>query len=437
MNDDEARSLLEGIDGPRPLPRSLRRVLHDGLIADEPLLGTDAARPLPDDLRRRLEATLLTAAPRPVPRAVRRHILRATADGLPTMARAAAVVVVLAAAVLVAHRVTEGGSGSEDLASNRAPSTAATAAPPATATMNEAIAGQTAQSRLAVRSVRVLGDAASPAVVGFDAFAGANRAKTYTSDAAAGASPTAAGTAAGITVNLSATPVVDRGTGVVLETAFVRAADLAGHALSVSVPVEVQARIAVAGAYPKAASGRAVVLVSDGEPWVSAAAAFESALRAKGVHPRRVAYAPGVAAGAPAIFLALSPSDARAYLGAHPAVPSRGIHAIASAADDGLAQPGVTVVSPFAPPGGAEEAQLRAALPDGRLSAEAIHGWVTAEVVAELLRRSGGAAPTAADLAALDGWSPGWGVTIGRPGAYRLQARGDRFVVTGRFRAAP
>jgi hypothetical protein len=430
MTDDEARALLAGIDGPRPLPPALRRELLDVVVTDAPLRDADVARPLPDDLRHRLEATLITAKPMPVPRAVRRRIVRASRDRLQTMARAAAVLVVVFGAVVALGQRNDGGQTADRAEAERSPVPAAGSDAPA---RRESVANDASGYQGAtVADVGVLGDPASPAVVGFTAYATQTRVGALAAPRAA-AEATADFATTGVTVNLLSTPITGGDGSVAFETAFVRAADLAEGTISVALPVEDQARIAVAQAYPEEGSGRAVVVVSHGEPWASAGRAFESALRSRGVEPRRVSYTSGAPRGAPAVFLALSPADARAYLGAHPTAPSRGIHAIASAYDDDLAQAGLTVLSPFAPPGGAEEAQLRAALPDGRLTAEAVHGWVTAKVVDELLRRTRGAPPTAADLAALDGWSPGWGVTVGRPGAYRSRVEDGRFVTTGRF----
>jgi hypothetical protein len=432
MTDDEARALLAGVDAPRPLPPSLRRELDDIIAADGPLLVTDTARPLPDDLRRRLEATLITAGPRPVPRAVRRRILRATADRLPALTRAAAVLVLLVGAVAVLARVD--GVDSGDRADRTAsPATSPTSETSTTDVSADAAPGNaTRNSHGVVLEKGVLGDEESPAVLAFNAYVSPAGVRQFAGKAAGTAAQADRG-ARDVTVNLAPAPLAEGATGIVFETTFVRVADLTDGAVSVGLPVEEQARLAVAKAYPEEGSGRAVVVVSAGEPWASAGRAFESALRRRGVEPRRVRYTSGAPRGAPAVFLALSPADARTYLGAHPTAPSRGIHAIASAYDDWLAQAGLTVVSPFAPPGGAEEARLRAVVPGGRLTAEAVHGWVTAKVVDELLRRTGGAPPTAADLAALDGWSPGWGVVVGRPGAYRLGVEGGRFLTAGRF----
>jgi hypothetical protein len=429
MTDDEARALLVGIDAPRPLPASLRRELDDVIAADEPLLETDTARPLPDDLRRRLEATLITAGPRPVPRAVRRRVVRATADRLPALTRAAAVLVLLVGAVAVLARV-DGGDQTDRAVSPRSSSTSDTSTTEVPA--DPAPGNATRNSDGVVLEKGVLGDEESPAVVAFNAYASKAGARQFAGKVA-GSAALADRAASLVTVNLAPRPLAEGASSIVFETTFVRVADLTDGAVSVGLPVEEQARLAVAKAYPEEGSGRAVVVVSDGEPWGSAGRAFESALRTRGVAPRRVSYTSGAPRGAPAVFLALSPADARTYLSERPTAPSRGIHAIASAYDDGLAHAGLTVLSPFAPPGGAEEARLRAALPDGRLTAEAIHGWVTAKVVEELLRRAGGAPPTTDDLAALDGWSPGWGVVVGRPGAYRLRDEGGRFVTAGRF----
>jgi hypothetical protein len=433
MNDDEARAVLAGIDGPRPLPSSVRRDLLDAVLATgAPLRDTDTARPLPDDLRRRLEATLITATPRPVPRAVRRRIVRATSTGLPGLARAAAVLVLVAGAVLALGRLN-GGSSSDQASEGARPSTESPERPSGG---NDAREDSAPVIVPAPSLVQVMGDTSNPAVVAFNAYAGRASANEYSADRRT--STAGAPVAAGVTVNLAAAALVDRRGGVVFETAFVRAADVTGSARSVGLPVEDQARIAVAQAYPEPASGRAVVLASDGEPWASAADAFESALRARGLGVERSAFVPGTTTtGVSAVFLALSPADARSYLGTHPEPPSRGIHALASAYDDRLAVAGLTVVSPFAPPGGAEEARLRALVPGGRLTAEAIHGWLTAKVVEELLRRSGGTPPTAEHVADLDGWSPGWGVTLGRRGGYLLRAEDGRFAVAGPFRPAP
>jgi hypothetical protein len=435
MNEEEAFALLAGIDAPRPLPAALERDLLIALRDDGALAATDAPRPLPDDLRRRLEASLVTASARPVPDDVRRRVLGATTSRLPRLAAAAAALVLVAGSLLVATRdrgpVDDGiDAALDDSAEKEALTTSEDAgrdltqrssAPPSAEAFDSS--GTAAASSLAL-TVNVVGDRASAVAAGFDAYIERlNRGGGIDGRTVA----TVTGAAGLVSVNLGEAYDGSR-SGVDLETAFVHRDLLGVSTATVGAPVEVQAERAVAAAYPERTDARATVLVSEGDVWNAAAEATEAALRAKGVRPIRVSYAPGVRSRGSATFLALSPADARAHLATRPAAPSRGIWGLASAYDDRHPLPALTVISPFAPAGGAEEAALRAALPDGALSAEAIHGWVTAEATVELLRRTGGRVVTRSDLADLAGWRSAWAVApFGTPAVIPLQVRDGRF----------
>jgi hypothetical protein len=436
MNEEEAFALLAGIDAPRPLPAALERDLLIALRDDGALAATDAPRPLPDDLRRRLEASLVTASARPVPDDVRRRVLGATTSRLPRLAAAAAALVLVAGSLLVATR--DGGpvddgidAALDDSAEKEALTTSEdagrdlaqrSAAPPAAA-FDSSAGGTAATSSLAL-TVNVVGDRASAVAAGFDAYIERlNRGGGIDGRTVA----TVTGALGLLTVNLGDEAVASPN-GVTLETAFVHQDRLGASAATVGSAVEVQAERAVAAAYPEPTDARATIFVSEGDVWNVAAEAMEAALRTKGVRPIRVRYAPGVRSRGSATFLALSPADARAHLATRPAAPSRGIWGLASAYDDRQPLLALTVLSPFAPAGGAEEAALRAALPDGALTAEAIHGWVTAEATVELLRRTAGRVITPADLADLAGWRSAWAAApFGTPAAIPLQVRDGRF----------
>jgi hypothetical protein len=440
MNEEEAFALLAGIDAPRPLPATLERDLLIALRDDGALLAADVARPLPDDLRRRLEATLTTASARPVPDDVRRHVLRATSSHLPRFAAAAAAVVLVAGSLLVATRdrgsvddgvdaaseqltakddgatIDESGAGAREFAQR-------SSAPPAAA--SDSSSGGTAATSSFAFTVDVVGDRSTSVAAGFDAYIERlNRTGGIDGRTVA----TITGAPGLLTVNLGDEPAEQTSGGVTLETAFMSRDRLGVGAATVGSAVEVQAERAVAAAYPERTDARATVVVSEGATWDAAADAVAAALRARGVRPHRVRYAPGVRSTGSATFLALSPADARAHLATRPVPPSRGIWGLASAYDDRQPLGALTVLSPFTPAGGAEEAALRAALPDGALTAEAIHGWVTAEATVELLRRTGGRAVTAADLASLAGWRSAWAVApFGTPAAVPLRAENGRF----------
>jgi hypothetical protein len=439
MNEEEAFALLDGIDAPRPLPATLERDLLIALRDDGALAAADSPRALPDDLRRRLEATLVTASARPVPDEVRRRVLRATSSRLPRFAAAAAAVVLVAGSLLVATRdrgsVDEGVDAAseqltakddavptDDLGADAREFAQRSAAPPA-ATSESADSGAAASS-LAL-TVDVVGDRSSAVAVGFDAY-------LQRLNASGGIDGRTVATITGapglLTVNLGDEPAEQTSRGVTLETAFVSRDRLGVDVATVGSAVEVQAERAVAAAYPQWTDARATVFVSEGATWDAAADAVVAALRAKGVRPNRIRYAPGVRSTGSATFLALSPADARAHLSTRPVAPSRGIWGVASAYDDRQPLATLTVLSPVAPAGGAEEAALRAALPDGALTAGAIHGWVTAEATVELLRRTAGRVVTPADLQALAGWRSVWAVApFGTPAAVPLRAENGRF----------
>lgn len=478
MNDREARSLLAGIDAPRPLPDRVRSQLEAALLdADLGLAGLGSPRPLPDDLRRRLEASLVQARPMPLPRAVRRALL------------AAAAAVTVAGLVVIAGD----GDGTEEptpVAGGPSPATSPDGPPPGetgsdavspagTASPGSAATGgSTAETTVPFQeSSEAPGDASPAPAAGATAVADAGEGAIAVAvrhadgDVAAGfdaylrtlngsggidgrAVATVDGGASGsvATVNLDDVPVDGPVDGVLFETAFVDEARLTGDVVSMASPIERQARLAVAAAFPDRADGRrAAVYAGSGEPWATIVpGALEAALRERGATPVRIAFQPSAPAFVPAdaAFLSLAPVDVDAYVAAAAGAPPRGTWGVGSAWDDALAARGeaigLRVLSPYAPVGGDEQATLHRELQGQPLSAGAVHGWVTAKALAVLLARNGGTTITEADLDGLAGWEPGWappfevrpGTRARTPDAAVLRPAGSTFARDGDFRRA-
>jgi hypothetical protein len=442
MNDARARALLTGIDAPRPLPPALDAELTASLTGrDAALASADAPRPLPDDLRLRLEASLVQATPRRMPRDLRRRILAA-----------AAAILVLAGmlTVVVGRDADEGGKVATGTRSTPDPVTGtgtdagaaasgsgasgatggvATGSSATTLPFTESGGGSSAGSGgapAAADASATAGVAATPIRVavlggqtgvaaGFDAYvqqvnaAGGVRGRPI--EVVASGAPGAV-----VTVNVDVAPASADIAGVLFETAFVDEARLHGPVVSLASPIERQARLAVAHAIPDAASGtRAAIYVGTAEPWSSTVPnAIEAALDERGVQSIRVPSTAAAPTEIPAdvAFLSLAPDEVRAWVGAATSAPAGGVWGVGSSWDDGLApraaELALTVLSPYAPIGGDEQAALEAALGDEALTAAAVHGWVTGKAVAELLVRTSGAAITEADLDRLTGWPPGW-----------------------------
>jgi hypothetical protein len=422
-------------------------------------------------LRHRLEATLITAGARPVPRSLRRRVLAATTRPTPAfLGAAAAVVLLFVVGILLATRPS-----SEQLdQSAAAPKAATTTTVASSATGSAGSAGaqfdsgagsssaggdlaapmangSTAQaSRSAAPSIAigVLGSTDTDVGRGFRAYIDAVNATGGVNGHPISVVTESTGVA---TVNVAEGPVSRRPKGVLFETAFVDSARLGGDVVSLSSPVERQAHLAVAHAFPTDAIGsRAAIYVSDGAVWAVAADAFAAALEARHVAVTRVGASqlpdvPGVDAN----FLALSPADVDRWIRVVRTAPQRGVWGLGSAYDDRWAGAhDIDVLSPYAPIAGAEATQLVDALPSHELSAPAIHGWVTAKAIVELLRRNGGATITGADVDHLAGWDPAWAPPLEfRPGTrqrtpeavlLRPKSKADpRYVADGSFERDP
>ncbi|HUF33438.1 MAG TPA: hypothetical protein VMN58_09555 [Acidimicrobiales bacterium] len=508
MSERDLAELFEGIDRPRPLPPLLRADLEIGLTGVAPVLvGAEAARPVPEDLRQRLEASLLPAPP--MPRRLHRRVTASLAGPPPALVRltaAAAAIVVLAGLLVTAGRDAtddrvatsptapvepRAGVDREGLPGpdGAGPAPGAPEPPPFVAlpppgapeggaspsaggqaggqadagggggSGGDVSAGPTAGG--ADELLVVLDGDGSVAAEGFRAYlrllneaggVGGRPVLTVGTDG-----PTSGAVAS---VNLGAAAVAADGgamppwvEGVLFETLHVTDAPLRGAVTSLASPLEAQARLAVARAYPSSGVGeRAAVYVDAASPWGEVAGAFERALRDRGVTPLRVPFdrgAPTLVA-ADAAFLALPPDAVAAWLavasGRPP--PRSGTWGVGSAwidaSVDDAAAAALQVLSPYAPARGEELDALRDAL-GHPLSAEAVHGWVTAKAIAFLLFDNGGAVLDEASLDRLVGWSSSWsppfevrpGTRARTPEAVPLRPEQGAFRADGPFERAP
>lgn len=484
MNDDQAQRLLTGIDGPRPLPTHRRDELLATLTTAHELATADAPRALPADLRHRLEATLVSASARPLPFGLRRRVLSATTRSTPrVLAVAAAAVLVLVAGIALTVRpdndatqeatrrsgptqppgsIATGSGGASGRIS--AGSSSGDVAGGAGITAGETSGGTSADSGSAagsaapVRGTRssgqtgdivigVAGNGTTDIVTGFHAY-------LATVNATGGINGRRLVTAEGddvvATVNLSSIPRSDSPKGVLFETVFHPLGVMRGRVVSLSSPLERQARLAVARAYPRSDPNARVAIYADTtDMWRGAVSdAFQHELEARGVRVVKVLFnpsAPAYVPGVEAAFLALPPEGVSAWVTGAPSAPTKGVWAIGSAFDDRLADAGerlaLLVLSPYRPITGDEATALRNALPDRALTTGAVHGWVTAKAIVELLRRNGGTAITETDLDKLTGWDPAWsppfetraGTRERTPEAILLRPVDGRFVSEGAF----
>lgn len=496
MSDQDVAGWLRDLDAPRPPPAALRTDLEAQLSDAAVMAQAAAARAIPDDLRQRLEASLLDAPALP-PRLDRRlsaALMRSRPAAMRPIAAAAAVValVLVAGSLLFNSSNTADESvaagpatttpGSAPVGSPDAPAGPGTGARPGeapppfdgTALVEETPAAGSsgehqpqagtadsagAQSMGRATELRVVVHGGSS--VASDAFLAYLRALNE-SGGVNGRPVRTVGSGVGsedavVSVNLGATPVAgDGGTvppwvrGALFETMNIDDARLRGAVTSLASPLESQARLAVREAFPERAVGqRAAVYVDAASPWVDrVGGAFEAALRAQGVTPLRVPFdreAPTLMS-ADAAFLALPTDSVAAWLNAaSDSAPSASAWGVASAWDDALIADaraaGLQVLSPYAPATGEELRALRTAL-GHPLSAEAVHGWVTAKAIAFLLFDNGGALIDEESLNALVGWRSAWspafetraGTRARTPEAVHLMASSDGFRATGPFR---
>lgn len=478
---DDIDELMAGLDRPVALPPAVRARLAGAVSAatggDDPLAGADRARPLPAATRDRLTAALEASV---VDR--RRAGARIRPTGTRWLAVAAAVVLLAGAAGIVSlaskgrrQRGTEvasapsRGSGALSTGSGAAAGgvaapggSAAAAGPAGTLGASDATSGGMAGAGAAGSAagagpaaagppppfafatpagpasaapaaptaraapwanplvVRVAGGDASERR-GFDAYL-----SLLNAGGGINGHPLEAGAAGAVaTVNLSDAPLATPPAGPALETLAVpeRILRVPVYDLA-SAPVH-QAALAVAVMFPKPAPGAvAVVVRGSGGIWGGDVAdAYVAALRQRLVTPLVVPYTPGRAFSAPpaaAAFLSLDTAGARSWLSAGYR-PSGGIAGIFSLAEPSLLPllpAGTVAVAPYALPGGAEQAALAQAI-GGPPGMAAIHGWVSAKVLAVALWRSGATTPSgvAAALGALGGYRDGWAPPLAyRPG---------------------
>ena len=472
MNDADAQRLLAGIDAPRPLPPSLRDDLVGTLTDATTLAATDAPRPLPDDLRHRLEASLISATARPMPRSLRRRVLGTAAwPSLPVIGAVAATLMLIVGGLVIATRPSteqrdqtasgpsanadsgtanatgglSAGSSSEQFDASAGSGGAATGGAAAPAVNQSRTADKAAAGPI---QITVLAPNSGDVRTGFDAYlatvnatGGINGRQLEPIEGPGGVA----------NVNLgSEVTTGSGGADVIFDSVWYPASYLSGPKLSLSSPFQRQARLAVDRAYPdKDNSGRVALYTSMTAPWNTLiSSAFQDELEVRGLTVVKVAFtprAPAYVPGVDAAFLALSPADALAWINGAAVAPSHGVWAMGSAYDEHLAQKAASlhlrVLSPYRPIDGDEATVLRNALPDHDLTVTAVHGWVTAKAMVELLRRNGGAKLTTTDVDALAGWDPLWAPRYEtRPGgrdrtpeAIVLVPKDGRFVAEGSF----
>lgn len=503
MTDHDVVSLLRAADRPRPLPSDLRSDVEAQLTGAAADLGRgDVPRPVPEDLRRRLEASLLNAPalPRRLDRRLTTALARPSSDLLRRSAAVAALVFVAGLLALSTarnaaedHLATPTSPGEvEDAPIDDRSDTAVDGSQPGFPPLVDAPAGDggtssddspSSDGQQGEASSGADGPAAGPAsgdvndlllvVDGGDTVAGrafhaylrllneaggvdGRRVRTVTPDVDdVDADADADGAVA--SVNLGAGQVASEGgavpawvKGVLFETVHVDDAALRGAVTSLASPLEAQARLAVRLAFPDPSLGRrAAVYVDPATPWGDrVAASFEESLRERGVTPLRVPFDPNGPAlvTADAAFLALPRDSVAVWLteASRRPPPELGTWGVASAWDDAFvadaAHAGLHVLSPYSPATGEEARTLSAAL-DLPLSAEAVHGWVTAQAIAFLLSDSGGAALDEGSLDRLTGWRSSWAppfetrarTRARTPEAVHLVAGDAGFVANGPF----
>ncbi len=275
-----------------------------------------------------------------------------------------------------------------------------------------------------------------------------------------------------LTVNLSARPVVgpdgpdEEVTTPLLETLTVTEADLGEGVYSFAPPFERVAHLAADELFPTVAAGTTAV-VYYATPWGdAAAAAIEDVLVDRQVAvvrspSSRETTRPPRLVPADAAFVVLPPAEAGRWLrqandaGYRPQRGIAGLHSLLDErllADAGDAE--VTILSPYLLPAGADADRIREKITrlsggeePAQLSASAVHGWVTAQGVVEVVRRvvDGYEADLTAALDGLTGWDSGlfppYAVrpdTHARtPEATVFTARATAFVTDGTFRRDP
>lgn len=502
---------LAHLDGPRPLPRALRARLEARLAGDTPLAGIDRPRPLPAELRSALEHELvapageLRSAPAAAAGAAGPRGLPALA-----IAAVLLLLIGLAAVTRVDRssgvdrqdvatggigrgartnpRSLEGATGSANTATGsqattsdgegRAPTSSGGSGAGRAAT--EETAGGAGTDAAVAPSFKLASKSATVAVTrddvrayaGFLAYIDAVNAAGEYHIATTEVRPDGRQDPAHLTVNLSpwmltgpdgpdpsiVTPL--------LETLAVTEDSLGEGVYSFAPPLERVAHLAADELFPEDAPGSSAVIyhsATNAEDYRDPAiAAIEEALMARRVAVVRAPWSgnPAQLVPADAAFLVLSADAAGEWLRAAEAAghrPARGVAGLDTLLDEGLIPDigdHVSVLSPYALPD-EESAQLIrtkiSALSAGeepaQLSAAAIHGWVTAHGVVEMLRRivSGEARDFAEAIDELPGWDSGLfpayevrpGTHARTPEATVFRVDGAGFISDGTFRRDP
>jgi hypothetical protein len=438
-----------GIDQPRELPADMRDRLESALL--NPLAGIDAPRPLPDHLRQRIidsvgdnsrnaralthrilgvAAALLIAAGTAgllAHSSPRNRSVATTADA-PAATAGEAGQVTAGAAAETTGSAAAGETGAATTSTGIAGGTAAT--PPPRGGAAVASSGQVvapASPRIAI----VSGDADMEA--GFRAYVDRYNRDTNRPITIVKSGPVAA------TVNLSDQPLTTS-SGLVLETLVEPGGRLKGDVFDAAGDVERQARVAVDAVFPDASPGRRAVIfqTSSGVLSNEVPAALEAELKAKEVVPVHVTIgsAPTPFPPADAAFLSLDAASAKTWFadaataGFAPVLGTTGLSPLVDASLVASMPVGTRVVSPY----------LMVQEGQGRLNAESIHGWLTAKLLTETLRRTGEI--TSAGLrVAINGYDDGFGrlyatrsgTNVRSPDAVVLRADGSGLVPQGSF----
>jgi hypothetical protein len=492
---------LARLDRPRPLPSELRARLEARLTVamEADVSGVDKPRPLPPRLRARLEHHLVRPAapgvrlPRP--------------QGVPALAVAAVLLLLVGlAAVTRVDRDAAGRSDRQEVSTGgigpgeqtRRGASGISGAAGAGPTTTTAEAGNGAASSSAGRSsgggaASAEGDAASVRAAPLAAVGGAPAATVavahddvhqyagflaYVDELNAEGDYHIALTSVGdenahLTVNLSegtlAEPDGTAGGAALplLETLAVTEDQLHGGVYSFAPPIERVAHLAADALFPTDAAGATAAVyyepASGGGYGETAASAIEEVLVGRGVAVVRSPWN-GSAANqlvpADAAYVILAAGPAGEWLRAAVAsgyAPPRGIAGLHTLLDERLLPDltdlaaDVTIVSPYLLPDGDDADRIRAKITavsageePAQLSAAAVHGWVTAHAVAEVLRRivEGRATDITSALDRLGGWESGLfpayevrgGTHARTPEATLFGVRAGSFISDGQFR---
>jgi hypothetical protein len=509
MTDRREENPLRGIDSPRQLPAEVRARLEAELSASAVAVlpdGLDRPRPIPPAARQRIETAVTayaleagegvaqSAAPR------RRTWYRSSASRqwIPLAAAAVLLVVAVAGALTMSRpagdSLLSGPDFLEDSPTAKdmrlgesattppggagpAPPFSAGAAPSPTASALEAApSGSATDSAAAPESDafdgggRTSAQAATSAIrVGLsgpdNAVAAGFRAYMNTVNAQGGVggsrrvetvNPSTDGILATVSTSLAG-PLDPRSSGPRLEGPAASESRLRGDTFAFSSAPERLGHLLADALYPQARPGARVALFTGTGVFDEVVpAAFEAALREKGIVANRVSTRdgrPGQWPEAEIAVLAMGGEDARRWLSAAAAEsykPARGVAGLWGVADPGFAKElpeGSTVITSYATPR-PDEARAMSDAAGGPPSFAFVHGWATAKALALALWQSGAATPEeltralaafpADDLGGLIApYRVRAGTNSRTPEGLVLQVRGGTFVAQGGFRADP